>query len=100
MARVERARKAVEDILEIWEYIAIEWANPTAADRLVTRFDEVFQLLSQQPESGVAIERIAPGLRTFTVGNYVIFYRPLSDGIRLIRILHGARKWEDLLGPS
>ena len=26
-----------------------------------------------------------------TVANYAIFYRPLEDGIEVIRIIHGAR---------
>jgi toxin ParE1/3/4 len=30
-------------------------------------------------------------LRSFPVGEYLIFYRPLSDGIELARIMHGAR---------
>jgi toxin ParE1/3/4 len=25
------------------------------------------------------------------VGNYLIFYRPISDGIEIVRVLHGAR---------
>ena len=33
------------------------------------------------------------GLRSFPVGNYLVFYRPLAegDGIAVIRVLHGAR---------
>ncbi len=32
-----------------------------------------------------------PDCRHFSVGQYVIYYRPVADGIELIRILHGAR---------
>ncbi|MGY4499466.1 plasmid stabilization system protein ParE [Bradyrhizobium sp. GM24.11] len=28
-------------------------------------------------------------LRSFPVGNYVIFYVPLSDGVEIIRVMHG-----------
>ncbi len=31
------------------------------------------------------------GLRSFTVSPYILFYRPVPDGIRLVRVLHGAR---------
>jgi toxin ParE1/3/4 len=31
------------------------------------------------------------GLRSFTVGSYLIIYRPLADGIEVVRVLHGAR---------
>jgi toxin ParE1/3/4 len=34
---------------------------------------------------------MAPGLRSFPVGNYVVFYRIVPEGIELVRVLHGAR---------
>ena len=34
---------------------------------------------------------LAPELRSFPVDNYIIFYRPISEGIQVIRVLHGAR---------
>lgn len=34
---------------------------------------------------------LATGLRSFPVGRYVIFYRALSNGIEIVRVLHGAR---------
>jgi toxin ParE1/3/4 len=40
------------------------------------------------------------GIRTWPVkgfGKYVIYYRPLSDGIDILRILHGSRNAEALL---
>lgn len=30
-------------------------------------------------------------LRSHPHGNYVIFYRPIGDGIEIVRVLHGAR---------
>ena len=29
--------------------------------------------------------------------SYVIFYRPLSDGIEVVRVLHGAQDLENML---
>ena len=34
---------------------------------------------------------MATGLRSLPLGNYIIFYRPIDDGIEVVRILHGAR---------
>jgi toxin ParE1/3/4 len=28
-------------------------------------------------------------LRSFPVGNYVIFYIPIPDGIEVVRVMHG-----------
>ena len=43
------------------------------------------------PEVGRQRPDLAPNLRSLPAGNYVIFYRPIPDGIQLIRVLHGAR---------
>ena len=34
---------------------------------------------------------LAPRLRSFPVGPYVLFYRPTPNGIEVARVLHGAR---------
>jgi len=39
---------------------------------------------------------LSPELRGFPVGNYLVFYRPASDGIEIIRVLHGARDIPEL----
>ncbi len=40
---------------------------------------------------GHARYELAPELRSFPVGRYVIFYLPLVDGVELVRVLHSAR---------
>jgi toxin ParE1/3/4 len=55
------------------------------------------------PEMGAPWEPESPrfaGVRHFPIPrypNYVIFYRPLPDGIEILHILHGARDLENLL---
>lgn len=95
MARVDRFRQAEEDLLAIAEYIARD--NPTAAARWLDEIEEKFLLLAKQPYVGEAVDHIHPGLRRFTHGKYLIFYEPRETGIGLVRVLHGARKLEDLL---
>jgi plasmid stabilization system protein ParE len=36
-------------------------------------------------------------IESFSIGNYVIYYRPAVDGIRVARIVHGARDHDALL---
>ena len=62
-----------------------------AADRLVIHLDATLNIIATSPHMGRKVEELAPNLRSFPVGNYLIFYRPMADGIELIRILHGAR---------
>jgi len=94
MARVDRFRRAEEDLLAIAEYIARD--NPSAAVRWLDKIEEKFLLLAKQPYMGEAVDYIRPGLRRFTHGKYLIFYEPREAGIGLVRVLHGARKIEDL----
>lgn len=43
------------------------------------------------PGLGRQESKLAPNLRSFPLGNYLIFYRPIEDGIAVVRVLHGAR---------
>jgi toxin ParE1/3/4 len=36
-------------------------------------------------------------VRSFPVGNYVVFYRVVTDGIELVRVLHGMRRLRSLV---
>ncbi len=94
MPRVLRTSKAEEDLLEIWSYIADD--NPAAADTLLDDIDAACRTLAANPVSGRAREELAPRLRSFPVGSYIVFYRPMEDGIVVIRVLHGARDLPEL----
>jgi toxin ParE1/3/4 len=48
-------------------------------------------MLADQPESGRERPELLPGLRSFPVGYYLVFYR-LSNGVLTIeRVLNAAR---------
>jgi toxin ParE1/3/4 len=89
MAIVLRRPRAQDDIVEIWSYIADD--SEAQADAFVDRLDAKFQLLAQQPGLGRVREELSPGLRSFPVGRYVVFYEPISNGIAVVRVLHSAR---------
>lgn len=95
MARIVRSDAALADVLAIVEYIAAD--NATAAENWVAELDATLALLSQQPEIGEQVDYLAPGVRRHCLGNYLLFYKVISDGIELRRVLHGARRIEDLL---
>lgn len=90
MARVVQSRGADFDLLEIWAHIARH--RLAAADRLADRFDEVFRSLADSPHIGRAVDWLLPGMRRFPVGEYLVFYPPAGDGIRIVRVIHGARE--------
>ena len=89
MPRIFRTRESRLDYDEIWDYIAPR--DLAAADRRIDRFDATLRGIASAPNMGRKVEELAPNLRSFPIGSYLIFYRPIEDGIQLIRILHGAR---------
>jgi toxin ParE1/3/4 len=94
MPGIRRSKLAEQDYRNIWHYIAAD--NSDAADRLLRRIDTKLELYAANPRMGTARDNLAPGLRSFPVGNYLAFYRPVTDGIELVRVLHGARNLEEL----
>jgi toxin ParE1/3/4 len=89
MGLVRRSEASKEDSFEIWFYIASDSID--AADALLRAIDERLRLYSQNPHMGTARDELASGLRSFPVGNYLVFYRVIQDGIEVIRVLHAAR---------
>ena len=77
--------------MQIWGHIASE--DPSAADQLLDRIDEVCTMLADQPHGGPSREDLAPGLRFYPVGNYLVFYTLRDDGITVARVIHGARDY-------
>ncbi len=73
------------DLDSIWDFIASD--NVTAADRVLDRIGEVLDMLIHHPLAGRQRPELAPGLRSFPVGNYIVFYLPLDDSIEVVRIL-------------
>ena len=93
MSRAYRiSRQAQSDLDQIWDYITRD--SPASARRFVERVIDNFELLAHHPLSGEAREELAANLRSFSVGHYVIYYRPVALGdvpVEIVRVLHGAR---------
>ena len=92
MAKVLFAPLAESDINHIFDHIAAE--NTLNAKRFVERIRQRCSDLEMFPLSGsLRGEFRVTGLRSFSVGNYVIFYRVRSDDeiVEIARVVHGAR---------
>jgi toxin ParE1/3/4 len=90
MPTIIRSAASDEDVYEIAAFISRD--SLAAALKLIDSFDRKLRLLAEFPHIGAIREDLAPSLRSFPVGNYLIFYRPVADGIEVVRILHGARE--------
>lgn len=80
---------AEQDLEEIWSYVA-EDASPATADRLIDAIIDRFELLAEQPRMGRLRPEFGEGVRSFTVENYVVYYRHEGD-VLVARVLHGRR---------
>lgn len=100
--RVYRRPAARVDVLGIFEFIADE--NPDAAFRFIDAVRSTEEMLLDMPlmapASVLGLQQF-PNMRYRSVSsfdNYLIFYQPMEQGIDVVRVLHGARDLERLLG--
>jgi toxin ParE1/3/4 len=89
MSRYRLTAQAEGDLDDIWSYIASNSVD--AADRVVARIIQRFPSLAQMREIGRSRDELASGLRSFPVREYLIFYRLISDGVEILRVIHGSR---------
>ncbi len=89
MRRLRITRRADRDLEEVWAYIAQD--SLRHADRFLELVQQKFWRLVDHPGIGPECPDIADELRCFPVGNYVIYYRSITDGVAVIRVLHAAR---------
>lgn len=78
MSRIQLSLQAASDLEELEDYISRD--NPDAAARLLLTVLEKCQLLCRHPAIGFDRSELRPNLRSFPVGNYIIFL--FADGRR------------------
>jgi toxin ParE1/3/4 len=96
MRRFRLSPLAKSDLAEIRHYIRQD--KPLAADRQIAKFFHAFQMLARNSELGQRRPEFGSELRTFSVGNYVIVYRPFAEGVEIARVVSGYRDFEALFG--
>jgi toxin ParE1/3/4 len=87
--RLVRAALARADLQEIWSYVAED--DLRAADALIDRLDRAAQMLAERPFIGRLRPDIHADVRGFSVGRYLLIYRPIKGGVEIVRVVHGAR---------
>ena len=78
-----------EDLIDIWLYVAED--QPVNADRLLDRLQEVMIKLAEMSKMGVDRSELIEGLRSYPVGNYILYYRIKGDVLELVRVLSSSR---------
>lgn len=81
--------KAEADLIDIWLYVAED--QPVNADRLLDRLNAAAMLLAETPGMGVDRPILNVNLKSFPVGNYILYYRVKMNVLELVRVLSGSR---------
>jgi toxin ParE1/3/4 len=93
--RVRLSRRAETDLIEITDFIALD--NPERASEFENELLEHAHEIAQAPLGYVERPELKKGIRSCTHGAYVIFFTVDDQGVRIERILHGARDMGPLL---
>jgi toxin ParE1/3/4 len=80
---------ANRDIAEIGNHIF--GLNPVAADRFLAALDETCGVLAGHPGMGQLRRELGEGVRSFPIGNYLVFYTTAPGGIDVVRVIYGGR---------
>ncbi|SAL88289.1 addiction module antitoxin [Caballeronia arvi] len=96
--RLEWSIFALEDRDRIFDHIEAE--SPRAAVTVDNRIRTQVRQLLQFPETG-RLGRIE-GTRELVISGtpYIAAYRISGDGVRILRVLHGAQQWPDEMSDA
>ena len=101
---VALSAQADRDMAETWVWNAKTNGEPQA-DRYVASLYAEMQKLGREPDKGKRVPD-RPGLLGLTMRRtngghgHIAFYRVANDEVRVVRVLHTARDWPNLLEGS
>jgi toxin ParE1/3/4 len=103
---IRRRAGARQDLIDVFQRYARE-AGLGVARRFRAQAEAAFSRLADMPGMGTRYKADDPAfgeLRYFPLAsrfkNYLVFYRPMPDGIEVARLLHGARDIQAILGEE
>ncbi len=89
MARIEWTATAKQSLEAIALFVADQNQNSDRALQIINRIEEKCRLISQFPGAGTARVDLGEGLRSTMVDSFVIIYRPLEHGMRILLVVEG-----------
>lgn len=96
MSRYVVSDNAQRDLEDIWDYIAHD--NVGAADRWAEKLYGAIELLAHNPGIGhLRADLTDLPLLFWSVGDYLLIYRSIEDGIEMVAITQGSRNIPKLL---
>ena len=97
MSRYVLSARARSDLKQIWSSIADD--NIDAADKVRNTIRSALEKLARTPFIGHTRKDVnSPDYRFYVVYSYLIVYRPETNPLEVVRIVHGARDLKRVLG--
>lgn len=83
------AAEVEAELDEIWSYVATEGGNADVAERLINSITDHFFVLAKHPHLGRRRDYdLRPGLRSISVGAYVIIHRIEGRDVLILHVMH------------
>lgn len=93
---------ARQDVDDIYDYIGVRDGRPATADKFVTDLHEACQSYANAVATGSVLGTARPDLgksyRLFTHKRWVVVFRPIREGIEVLRVVDGSRDYDRLFG--
>ena len=86
---------ASRDLEAIIDYIA-QQSSIDRSEAFLKQVNAKCQRLTQFPEMGRKRDELAIGVRSLPVESYLIFYRSITEGIEILRVVSGYQDLEAL----
>ena len=96
--RLRFTPEAEDDLRQVFRYTLETW-GPRQRDTYRALAWRTFRHLARFPGLGRLRDELAPNMRSYPLGQHVIFYEVVPDGINIRRILHSARDAKNEFDP-
>jgi toxin ParE1/3/4 len=104
MAKATFTPEARQDLKDIAIWIGRKDRRPKVAARIVRQIkadcDKYASAFARGWELGTARPELAADYRVFSFKRWVIIFRPIADGIDVMRIVDGSRDFDRVFGTS
>ncbi len=98
MPTLELTDRARDDLLRIGEYIGEQQHRRSTAKRVIQGISKTCRRYARDPHIGQSAPELGIDLRLGIYQRWVIIYEPVEQGIRVLRIVDGARDYSKLFG--
>jgi toxin ParE1/3/4 len=89
MAKFSFTNRALDDLLEIWDYTVEQWSK-NQAEKYYNLIMASCMDLANNPQLGKSYNIISQNLLGYKCGEHIIFYQEIvKNEIEISRVLHG-----------